>query len=402
MTIHNGFAGLATNSDNILYGRAPDFGPSPAPALVGGVDDSPDTISGLGGNDIIIGDLFNQTNGYEADTINGDEGDDWLFGDTVDFSYAPLIAVFGSLADIIVNLEDGTALNITDDADWLTRVLTGANDDLHGGAGNDHLFGSGGNDILRGDADNDYLDGGTGQDDMNGGTGNDTYIVDNLNDIVSELSGNGVDIVYTTVSYSLVKSVPSNTFLVENITAQGSSAIDLTGNALANVLNGAANSAANRLTGLGGNDTYVLGLGDTVSETGGTASGIDRVQSDVRSLSLSSFASVEQGHSDRQRRFQPHRQYSRQYSGRQFRQQHHQWRSWQGYPDRRFGARLFRLRQRSERNIKQGHHHGLQCCGRYDPARERRVHKDRRCRSILLVVGPVLQKRIRHQGARSQ
>lgn len=294
MTIHNGFAGLATNGNDILYGRAVDFGVSPAPALVGGVDDSPDTINGLGGNDIIVGDLFNQTDGYEADTINGDDGDDWLFGDTVDFSFSDLIAVFGPLSDIVLTLDDGTALNITDDLNWLTRVLTGANDDLHGGNDNDHLFGSGGADILRGDAGNDYLDGGTGQDDMNGGTGADTYIVDNNNDTVSELSGDGIDLVLTAISYSLDKFVASNTFLVENITAQGSDAISLTGNVLANILNGADNGAANSLTGLGGNDTYILGLGDTVSETGGTSGGIDRVQSGERSLSLSSFASVEQ------------------------------------------------------------------------------------------------------------
>lgn len=99
-----------------------------------------------------------------------------------------------------MTLDDGTALNITDDLNWLARVLTGANDDLHGGNDNDHLFGSGGADILRGDAGNDYLDGGTGQDDMNGGTGADTYIVDNNNDTVSELSGDGIDLVFTAIS----------------------------------------------------------------------------------------------------------------------------------------------------------------------------------------------------------
>lgn len=293
MTIHNGFAGLATNSADILYGRATDRGPAPVPGDVGEVTDSPDTISGLGGNDIIIGDYFNTFVGYQADTINGNDGDDWLFGDTVDFSYAPLVAAFGALSNIIVPLEDGTPLNITSDTTWLTRVDTGCNDDLHGGAGNDKLFGSAGADILRGDADNDYLDGGTGLDDMNGGTGNDTYFVDTAFDTVSEVGGSGIDIVFTTVSYSLDKFVSSSAYLVEHMTARGSNNSVLKGNALGNVLNGADSSGLNQLIGLNGNDIYIVGSGDTVSETGGTSGGIDRVQSSVRGLALTSFASVE-------------------------------------------------------------------------------------------------------------
>ena len=126
MTQHTGI-GIPTSGNDIFYGNSFDFGPSPNPSLVGGLDDLPDTINGLGGNDILFGDLFNQTNGYEADDIFGGDGNDWIFGDTVSFSYAPLLAAFPGLQAIVITLEDGSVLNITNDAAWQTRVLTGAN-----------------------------------------------------------------------------------------------------------------------------------------------------------------------------------------------------------------------------------------------------------------------------------
>jgi len=57
----------------------------------------------------------------------------------------------------------------------------------------------------------------------------------------------------------------------------GSTAINGTGNTLNNALTG--NSAANVLTGGAGNDTYVVGTGDTVTESANA--GIDTVQSAV-------------------------------------------------------------------------------------------------------------------------
>src|SRR5207245_1989705 len=64
---------------------------------------------------------------------------------------------------------------------------------------------------------------------------------------------------------------------VEKLTLTGTSPIKGTGNSLDNILTG--NSAANVLTGGGGNDTYLVGAGDTVVENlnGGT----DTVQSVV-------------------------------------------------------------------------------------------------------------------------
>jgi trimeric autotransporter adhesin len=62
---------------------------------------------------------------------------------------------------------------------------------------------------------------------------------------------------------------------LENLILSGQSAINATGNALDNLLNG--NSAANTLAGGAGNDIYLVGMGDTVVEAVGA--GTDTVVS---------------------------------------------------------------------------------------------------------------------------
>ena len=122
--------------------------------------------------------------------------------------------------------------------------------------------------VIAGNSAANVIDGGTGADTMAGGLGNDTYVVDNAGDIVTEGLNEGTDTVQSSVTYTLGANV-------ENLTLTGSSAINGTGNSLDNVLTG--NSAANVLTGGGGNDTYVIGAGDSVVEAAN--SGTDTVQS---------------------------------------------------------------------------------------------------------------------------
>jgi Ca2+-binding RTX toxin-like protein len=94
---------------------------------------------------------------------------------------------------------------------------------------------------------------------LEGGTGDDTYIVYDGTDQVIEKLAEGTDLVRSSFSYTLGDNV-------ENLTLTGASALNGTGNALANVITG--NSAANVITGGGGNDTVVGGGGgDTL--TGG-------------------------------------------------------------------------------------------------------------------------------------
>jgi trimeric autotransporter adhesin len=150
--------------------------------------------------------------------------------------------------------------------------------------GNDTITGTGSADIwLSGGAGNDTINGGVGADYMQGGAGDDTFIVDNVGDRISELAGDGIDTVQSSVTYSLVDTdgaivqktgtVTYNTAVnggnVENLTLTGTAAINGTGNALNNVLIG--NSGANILNGGGGNDTIDGGAGTDTYVLSGTS-----------------------------------------------------------------------------------------------------------------------------------
>jgi Ca2+-binding RTX toxin-like protein len=116
------------------------------------------------------------------------------------------------------------------------------------------LTGNGANNVLIGYGGNDTLNGGGGIDTLTGGTGNDTYVVDTTTDIIIENSGEGTDIVQSSVTFSLASLAN-----VENLTLTGAAAINGTGDDFDNVITG--NGAANTLTGGGGNDTLNGGLG---------------------------------------------------------------------------------------------------------------------------------------------
>jgi Ca2+-binding RTX toxin-like protein len=95
----------------------------------------------------------------------------------------------------------------------------------------------------------------SGNDTMYGGLGADVYVIDGLGDVVVEYSGEGVDLVWSSVTYSLALLT-----YVENLSLFGDGNVNAAGNAGNNVLVG--NAGNNVLTGGGGNDTLVGGLGD--------------------------------------------------------------------------------------------------------------------------------------------
>lgn len=134
---------------------------------------------------------------------------------------------------------------------------TGGADSLNGGSAADEISGLGGNDTLNGGGGNDTLIGGAGSDSLEGGAGNDLYII-NATDVLRD-SG-GIDTVRAAFSYTLLSGF-------EELELLGNSAINGTGNELANVLSG--NPGNNLLKGGGGNDTLNGGGGnDTLN--GGT------------------------------------------------------------------------------------------------------------------------------------
>jgi VCBS repeat-containing protein len=177
-----------------------------------------------------------------------------------------LLAAGGTLTDTfdIVSLDGSVTKTITVTIRGSDGVqIDGTNSadlNLVGTLDRETIDGKAGNDVFKG-----HLAGDT----LIGGTGNDEYqLGDHVPAAITEAgAGGGTDTITTTTSRSLEGFAN-----VENLTLLGSGTITGTGSALANTLDGSQNSAANELTGLGGNDTYILGEGDTAVEAadGGT------------------------------------------------------------------------------------------------------------------------------------
>ncbi|MEI6744612.1 MAG: DUF4347 domain-containing protein [Methylococcaceae bacterium] len=99
--------------------------------------------------------------------------------------------------------------------------------------------------VITGNDGNNILDGGAGTDILIGGDGDDLYIIDRMTDVVSEVSGQGIDTVQSITTYTL----PEN---IENLNLMGLATISGTGNSDANIIMG--NDAVNTLNGGAGND----------------------------------------------------------------------------------------------------------------------------------------------------
>ncbi|MBD2141308.1 calcium-binding protein, partial [Anabaena sp. FACHB-1250] len=204
-------------------------------------------ITGNAADNLLTGNLGN-------DTLNGGAGADTMIGGLGNDSYN-----VDSTADTITeNLNEGTDrvssiidYTLGDNLENLTLQGTTAINGT-GNALNNSITGNAAANVLTGDLGNDILNGGAGADTMIGGLGNDSYNVDSTADIITENLNEGTDRVFSIIDYTLGDNL-------ENLTLQGTTAINGTGNALNNSITG--NAADNVLTGDLGNDILNGGAG---------------------------------------------------------------------------------------------------------------------------------------------
>ncbi|WP_327196220.1 tandem-95 repeat protein [Vibrio fluvialis] len=166
---------------------------SPTYALAGQVDivNSADELKAALQGAETITDIAEMGN----DTVNGNEGNDILFGDSINTDGLPWADVgvdadskmgagYNGLVEFL-ELRDGVTPSQVDiyefikDNHELFNVAgdsRGGDDILNGGDGNDILYGQGGDDTLNGGAGNDILIGGYGNDILTGGDGHDLFV----------------------------------------------------------------------------------------------------------------------------------------------------------------------------------------------------------------------------------
>lgn len=199
--------------------------------------------------------LNNKLTGNSGNNIlNGGEGSDIMIGGLGDDTY-----YIDSLADTITELAGQGSDTVISSISYSlvgkeleNIVLTGTK--------NINATGNSQANKLTGNSSNNILDGGAGNDTLDGGLGDDTYIVDNINDVITEGDNAGNDTVMSSVSYIL-----SNLNL-ENLQLVGVQKIDGVGNLLNNLIIG--NSNDNKLIGNAGNDTLLGGAGDDTLDGG--------------------------------------------------------------------------------------------------------------------------------------
>lgn len=298
-----------------------------------------------------------------ANTLTGGLGNDTYYigaGDTV------VEAAQGGDDTVVAEV----SLTLTDNVETLILASSATALNATGNAGNNRLVGN---------ALANTLDGGAGADRMEGGEGGDAYVVDNAGDVIVELEGEDLDSVRASVSHTLAQHVENLTLTgtkaihgwgnegdnvltgnsaantlaggrgndvyvvdsrdtirenfgegidtvqsattltlgahLENLVLTGTAKINGTGNELNNRLVG--NAATNILKGGRGDDTYVVGTGDTVTENAGE--GFDTVES---SVTWTLGNNLENLTLTGQQRHQRYRQFNGQSSARQLDHQH--------------------------------------------------------------------------------
>lgn len=205
------------------------------------------TLTGNPGSNILDG-------GTGKDTMKGVGGDDFYFVDDIKDKVVEAGNEGNDEVYSSVSYKLGKNLE--------SLFLFGNPEDNLSGTGNElpnWLFGDDGNNILNG---------GKGVDSFDGGAGDDTFMLDDLNETVTELLDGGTDTVMLAVKIAGNYTLGDN---VEQLFLTGNGAINITGNASDNVLVG--NAKANMISGLDGADTLDGGKGADIL-TGGSGADV--------------------------------------------------------------------------------------------------------------------------------
>ncbi|SEJ33540.1 Ca2+-binding protein, RTX toxin-related [Sphingobium sp. AP50] len=238
------------------------------------------TSNGAGGVDGYLS-LYNGVKLTSIERLSAtlSDGDDQISVDGDALARGAILTLNGGVGQdhLTLDLSALTAVTLTPSADGTVQLLgssfsgfeslrligTAGNDRLggiagsnyiDGAAGNDSLIGTAGNDLLLGGDGDDRLYGMGGRDELHGGMGNDFYYIDtdDYSTLIYENAGEGLDILYSSVSMGLFDNV-------ERLQLTGSADIAGTGTDADDILVG--NVGDNRLQGLGGKDILSGGAG---------------------------------------------------------------------------------------------------------------------------------------------
>jgi Ca2+-binding RTX toxin-like protein len=195
--------------------------------------DGDDTLLGMEGDDTLSG-----GSGGTDHLYGGIGNDTFIIRDTLDVVHESANA---GVDTVVATVSYALGANVEN----LTLAIGGY------GTGNAQV------NTITGNAGANTLDGQGGADTLVGLRGDDTYVVDNSGDIVTEVAGEGFDAIVSSVSYALAAN--TSVEALHTTYAAGTSAINLTGNNLANTVVG--NNGSNVINGGAANDTLTGGAG---------------------------------------------------------------------------------------------------------------------------------------------
>jgi Ca2+-binding RTX toxin-like protein len=255
-----------------------------AAAINGTGNDANNLLSGNSGGNILNG-------GAGNDTLDGGAGIDSLIGGAGDDTY-----IVNSTTDVITEAVNAGSDAVVSSVTFSLAAI--ANVENLSLTGTTSIRGTGNslNNTIIGNSGNNKLNGAAGIDTLIGGLGDDTYVVDTATDTITELAGQGTDLIQSSIGLSLAAIAN-----VENLSLSGALNINASGNSLDNQLTG--NGGDNVLDGGLGNDSLIGGSGDDVFQFSTTLDQINNVDriidfsaaDDLIQLSQAVFSSLSLG-----------------------------------------------------------------------------------------------------------